>query len=160
MNGNFVADAFLRQDLYLMDLSDPLNGLSHQSHTATGVSVGGSMAYRIVLPASWYIEPSGGGSYSLVRVGRVDTPGLNFLPGNIANVGTVQVDDIESLLGRLSLRAGFTTKLGSTVLSPFAIGTIFHEFASNVTSTSRVGGPATYADPVCISTGLVPLSPQ
>ena len=143
MNGNFVADTFVRQDLYLMDLTDPANGLSHLSHTANGVSVGGSVAYRFVLPASWYIEPSGGGSWSLVQVGRVDTPGTpnSVFASGIANVGSVQVDDIESLLGRLSVRAGFTTKLGSTVLSPFAVGTVFHEFASNVTSASRGGGP-------------------
>jgi hypothetical protein len=146
MNGNFVADAFVRQDFYLMDMTDSANGVSRQPNTATGVTVGGSVAYRFVLPASWYIEPSAGGSYSLVQVGRIDTAGVpsNIFAAGVANIGSVQVDDIESLLGRASLRAGFSTKIGSTAVSPFAIGTVFHEFAGNVTSTSRGGGPETF----------------
>jgi outer membrane autotransporter protein len=158
MNGNFVADAFVRQDFYLMELTDPANGLSHQSHTANGVSVGGSVAYRFVLPASWYIEPSGGGSWSLVQVGRIDTPGVpsNLFASGIANIGSVQVNDIESLLGRVSLRTGFTTKVGSTTVSPFAIGTVFHEFANDVTSVSRGGGPTTTPciPPLCPTPGI------
>jgi hypothetical protein len=158
MNGNFVADAFVRQDFYLMALTDPENGLSNQSHTAQGQTVGGSAGYRFVLPASWYIEPSAGGSWSTVKVGRIDTPGVpnNVFPAGILNVGSVQVDDIESLLGRVSIRTGFTTKIGSTVVSPFVVGTVFHEFAGDVTSASRGGGSATTPciPPLCPVQGI------
>jgi hypothetical protein len=152
MQGNFVADAFVRQDFYQMELTDPGNGLSNQSHTARGLTVGGSLGYRFTLPATWYIEPSAGGSWSRVTVGRIDTPGFfdaRFASG-ISNIGSVQVDDIESLLGRISVRTGFTTKAGNAVVSPFLIGTVFHEFASDVTSASRIGGPATVTCPALL----------
>ena len=137
--GNFFADAQVRQDFYLMSLSDPLNGLSSQAQNATGISAGGSLGYRVPLPSNWFIEPSAGAMWSRVHVDSVPVPGSAAL--QYLNVGSVKIDDIESILGRFSLRIGTTVTSGNTVWQPFVTGTVFHEFASNATATSSIGGP-------------------
>ena len=137
--GNFFADAQVRQDFYLMNFTDPLNGLSNQAQNATGISAGGSVGYRIPLPASWFIEPSGGVMWSRVRVDSIPTPGSATF--QLLNVGTVKIDDIESILGRFSLRVGTTLTSGNLVWQPFVTATVFHEFADNATATAIVAGP-------------------
>ena len=137
--GNFFFDAQVRHDLYLMKFTDPLNGLSGQSQNATGISAGANVGYKIPLAANWFIEPSGGMMWSRVRVDSITTPGsatFQFL-----NAGAVHIDDIESILGRVSLRAGTTINAGDVIWQPFGTATIFHEFADEATATSRIGGP-------------------
>ena len=137
--GNFFADAQVRQDFYLMSLTDPLNGLSSQAQNATGISAGGSLGYRIPLPSNWFIEPSGGVMWSRVQVDGITVPGAAAF--QYLNVGSVKIDDIESILGRFSLRIGTTATSGNVVWQPFVTGTVFHEFAGNATATSSIAGP-------------------
>jgi hypothetical protein len=137
--GNFFADVLVRQDFYVMNLTDPLNGLSSQAQNATGISAGGSLGYRVPLPSNWFIEPSGGVIWSRVHVDSINVPGsatFQFL-----NVGSVKIDDIDSLLGRFSLRVGANITSGNVVWQPFVTGTVFHEFASNATAASTIAGP-------------------
>src|SRR5262249_15826893 len=137
--GNLVADVQVRQDFYLMRMTDRLNGLSDQPQQASGISVLGNLAYKLPLPADWFIEPSGGLIYSHVRVDPISVPGsatFQFLNG-----GPVTIDDIESVMGRASIRIGTTIKAGPITSSPFVTGTVFHEFATDATATSRIGGP-------------------
>ena len=137
--GNFFADALVRHDFYLMNLSDPLNGLSSQSQNATGLSVGGNAGYKVPLPSNWFIEPSGGVIWSRVKVDTINTPGsatFQFL-----NSGSVDIDDIDSVLGRASLRVGTTITAGNLIWQPFVTGSVFHEFAGEATATSRIAGP-------------------
>jgi hypothetical protein len=89
--------------------------------------------------------------WSRVSVDSITTPGsatFQFL-----NAGAVEIDDIESLLGRASLRVGTTVKAGSLTWQPFVTGSLFHEFAGNATATSRIGGPDTVA---CSGVGCPP----
>ena len=137
--GNFSIDAQVRHDFYLMNMTDPLNGLSSQSQNATGISVGGNAAYKIALPSNWFIEPSGGVIWSRVHVDPINTPGSAAF--QFDNVGTVKIDDIDSILGRVSLRVGTTITGGNLTWQPFVTGTLFHEFAGNATAASQVGGP-------------------
>ena len=123
----------------MMNFTDPLNGLSNQSQNARGISAGGNMGYRIQLPSSWFIEPSGGVMWSRVQVNSITTPGSATF--KFDNVGSVKIDDIESILGRFSLRIGTTVTAGNVVWQPFVTGTVFHEFADNATAASVVGGP-------------------
>jgi hypothetical protein len=137
--GNFFADALVRHDFYVMDLSDPLNGLSGQGQNATGLSVGGNVGYKVPLPSNWFIEPSGGVIWSRVKVDSISTPGsatFQFL-----NSGSVDIDDIDSVLGRASLRIGTTITATNIVWQPFVTGSVFHEFAGEATATSRIAGP-------------------
>jgi hypothetical protein len=137
--GNFFIDGQVRQDFYLMNFNDPLNGLSSQSQNARGISVGGNIGYRVPLPSSWFVEPSAGVMWSLVKVDTITTPGsaqFQFL-----NAGTVNIDDIESVLGRVSVRIGTTFATNNVVWQPFITGSVFHEFADDATATSKIGGP-------------------
>src|SRR5260370_26142889 len=45
------------------------------------------------------------------------------------------VNDIESTLGRLSVRVGTTVTSGNVVWQPFASASVFHEFQGGVTSS-------------------------
>lgn len=139
--GNFFADAQVRQDFYLMRFTDPLNGLAHQSQLARGVSLGGNTGYKIPLPSQWFIEPSGGLLWSRVQVDPISTPGSALF--QFLNAGSVRIDDIESLMGRVSIRIGTTLTDGKVSWQPFITGTAFREFAGNATATSRIAGPDT-----------------
>ena len=145
--GNFFADLQVRQDFYVMKFTDPLNGLANQSQLARGISAGGSAGYKIPLPANWFIEPSAGVLWSHVQVDPISTPGSATF--QLLNAGSVKIDDIESLLGRLSLRVGTTIPTQAAVWQPFVTVTIFHEFADDATATSRVAGPDTVLCAAC-----------
>jgi hypothetical protein len=157
--GNFFADGLVRQDFYLMNLTDPANGLKSEKSNAYGFSVAANAGYKIQLPFNWFIEPSGGALWSWVRPDPIDSPGaylglttLPAVPGIgqgtgvpeesflIRNAGRVQVDTIESVLGRATLRVGTTVNVGDVVWQPFAAGTVFHEFAKDVKATSTLSG--------------------
>jgi hypothetical protein len=168
-NGNFFADALVRQDFYLLSFNDPLNGLSDQAQKANGVTAGGNIGYKIQLPSNWFIEPSAGALWSRVRVDAINSPGANTLAFSgglgtiISNEGRVKIDDIESILGRATLRIGTTFTNGDVAWQPFVVGTVFHEFAGEATATSRLGGPdnlPTNCTPspttICPVSGLVP----
>jgi outer membrane autotransporter protein len=139
--GNFFADAQVRQDFYLMRMTDAANGLSDQSQLARGFSVGGGTGYKIPLPSNWFVEPSAGVLWSRVQVDPITTLGAASF--NFENAGSVKIDDIESLMGRLSLRVGTAFTGGSATWQPFVTGTVFREFAANATATSQIAGPDT-----------------
>jgi len=150
--GNFVVDVQVRQDFYLMRMTDQLNGLSDQPQQASGISVLGNLAYKLPLPADWFIEPSGG-LILLSRSGRPDQRArFSNLP--VLQPGTVTIDDIESVMGRASVRIGTTIKAGPITSSPFVTGTVFHEFAKDATATSRIGGPEQYPCTLLFSQSL------
>jgi hypothetical protein len=152
--GNFFIDGQVRQDFYLMNFTDPLNGLSNQAQNATGISAGGSMGYQLSLPSNWFIEPSGGVIWSRVHVDDIPTPGSAAF--EFSNVGSVKIDDIESILGRFSLRIGMTITDGNLTWQPFFTGTVFHEFASNATAVSTIGGQEKFT---CFIAGVTPGCP-
>jgi hypothetical protein len=120
-------------------MTDRLNGLSDQPQQASGISVLGSLGYKLALPAEWFIEPSVGLSYSHVSVDPISVPGSAFF--QFLNAGSVSIDDIESVMGRASIRIGTTIKTGTITSAPFVTGTVFHEFSKDATATSRIGGP-------------------
>jgi hypothetical protein len=133
--GNFFVDTLVRQDFYLMTFNDPLNGLSNQAQNAYGLSAAANIGYKFQLPMNWFIEPSGGALWSRVRVDNINSPGGAFFSG--LNAGTVKIDDIESILGRATVRIGTTVTTSGLVWQPFLAGTVFHEFADNATATSH-----------------------
>jgi len=155
--GNFFIDGQVRQDFYLMNFTDPENGLSSQSQNAYGTSVGGNVGYRVPLAAKWFVEPSAGVMWSLVKVDTISTQGSALFQN--LNAGTVNVDDIQSLLGRVSVRIGTTFASNELVWQPFITGSVFHEFADDATATSKIGGPVNSATscgglPGCPSSGF------
>ena len=104
-------DAQARFDFYQNSLTDPTNGLFGQDFNATGISLTGNVGYNVQLGGGWFIEPSGGIVWSRVKVDPLNVAGTLLTGTGFALPGNVVIDDIESLLGRLSLRVGtnFTT---------------------------------------------------
>jgi Autotransporter beta-domain len=84
---------------------------------AQSLSFTTAAAYRIPLPSNWFVEPSFGG---------------------VLSHSTLRISDINSVLGRASLRIGTSLTAGIFTWQPFLAATILHEFAGSVTSTQSV----------------------
>jgi hypothetical protein len=74
------------------------------------------------------------GSIHTTGSGLLDLPPLGTV--NFHNDGSVRIDDIESILGRVSVRIGTTVVVGDVAVQPFVTGSVFHEFAGDVTATA------------------------
>jgi len=78
----------------------------------------------------WFVEPSVGFVYSNTSVDSYVNPGT----WNMSAQTRVDTNNIESKLGRLSLRLGRTIETPNVIWQPFATATVFHEFAGDVVS--------------------------
>jgi len=132
--GNFGLDAQVRWDFYQNNLSDPFNNLTNQQLNGRGISLTANALYNMPLKNNWFIEPSAGVVWSRVQIDPLNVPG--FFPVVPIGTGTVNVDDIESVLGRASLRVGTTISGGAVTWQPYFTASIFHEFAGDVTARS------------------------
>ena len=135
-SGKFSMDAQVRGDFYHMDLTDLDQGMSSHPVTARGIAFLWNAAYRFDLPNNWFIEPSIGGVSSRTEVDRIEVIGGVNMPVSVTpsltRPGSIQIDDINSLLGRASVRVGTTFTNGNIAWQPFVTGSVFHEFAGNV----------------------------
>jgi opacity protein-like surface antigen len=146
--GRFSADVQAR----LYDLQAESLG---QRLDSQGYSFAGNMSYSFDLPGNWTLEPSVGGIFSRTSVNHFDVASVAgaiglpvaTLPGlgatSLAAVsGTLQVNDIESALGRASVKLGTSVPLagGQVVAYPFLTASVFHEFEGNVTASVTSAG--------------------
>ncbi|WP_293863513.1 autotransporter-associated beta strand repeat-containing protein [uncultured Alsobacter sp.] len=151
IKGAFSADLQYRHDFYTMDVTNPVGftgTLSRQK--AEGDSVNGSAAYRFAMSETAFVEPSVGFNYT-----RVDVDPFKAAQGGAAGVkaGSITLDRIDSLLGRASLRVGFTTVVDDkVVLQPFATAAVWREFADDAKSAFTFSGSG---EKVTIKTGRV-----
>lgn len=136
--GNFFADAMARFDYYENRLSDTNNGLFGQPLNARGVSVTGNVGYNIALPGNWFIEPGAGIVWSRVNVDQLSVAGVPLSPLTDFARGTVSVDQIDSLMGRLSITTGTRWSTGSIGWEAYLTGSVFHEFAGDVNVRSTL----------------------
>jgi opacity protein-like surface antigen len=137
--GDFRADAQIRGDFFQNEVSDDTNGLSGQRFNARGISLTGNVAYNHNLGGHWFIEPSAGIVWSRTRVDPLSVPGTGIL-GTPVGPGFVPpwvltVNDIESILGRLSVRVGRTVRSDDVVWQPFASASVFNDFRGGGTSS-------------------------
>jgi opacity protein-like surface antigen len=151
--GNFSADVQARMyDVQADNLGQRLD--------ARGYSVAGNMGYRFDLPSGWLpgnwaVEPSLGGVFSRTSVNQNNlsdvTQTLGSLAAGIPFVeassvatlsGTLQIHDVESMLGRASVKVSTSVPLagGQVVAFPFFTASVFHEFEGNVASTIALTG--------------------
>ena len=152
--GSFFLDAQARWDFFQNSLSDVNNGLRGQELDARGISLTGNVGYNQALGGGWFLEPSGGVVWSRVSVDPLNVPGFPLAGGRFAT-GTVTIDDIESVLGRLSLRVGTNFTSGGLAWQPFFTASVFHEFAGEVTArsvTSGNDGPGVVLDGAVLTT--------
>jgi opacity protein-like surface antigen len=149
--GGFFADAQARWEFYQSRVSDAQNFLLGQKFDARGFSLTGNVGYNQPLGSGWFIEPSAGVVWSLVKVDPLNVAGPDVPFSFFPLAGTVQMDDVESLLGRASLRIGANIAQGNITWQPFFTASVFHELAGDVTTT-LTPGPAPLFNPL----GLAP----
>lgn len=135
--GRFFADVAVRQNFMNINLFNPSYGFMNQPISAHGWTASASAGYNFDAGNGWFIEPSAGFSYSRTSVDSFTAPGNQF-SGGITS--TVAISDIESQLGRLSLRAGKTIVTQNVIWQPFATASVFHEFAGNINATATGPG--------------------
>jgi outer membrane autotransporter protein len=138
--GSFFIDGQIRAEYYQNNLNDPIaSGIFNQKLDARGLSFAGNIGYNHALQNNWFIEPSAGVVVSRVKVDPLNVTGSAVLPAsftpNVSFPGRLQIDDIKSTLGRLSLRGGTTIVTDKVIWQPFAIASIYHEFEGSVTSS-------------------------
>ena len=134
--GNFAADVQVRWDWYESRSFSPGNNYAGLVNNAQGVSVAGGVYYRLVLQ-NWFAEPSVGGVWSRVQVDPFATP----LALGGAATGVLRIEDIESLLGRASVRVGVNLTQGMYTWQPFVVASVIREFYGDVMSTLSISDP-------------------
>ncbi len=134
-NGGFLVDAQLRGNVYQNEVSDSNHGMSGQHFDARGVSLTGNVGYNYNLGNQWFIEPSAGIIWSRTQVDSMNVPGTLVYGFGGVPPWVLAVKDIESTLGRLSVRVGTTVVFDNVVLQPFASASVFHEFQGGVSSS-------------------------
>jgi hypothetical protein len=140
--GGFFADTQVRFDFFKSTITDQSAGISEQKLNAQGLSVTANMGYRFSLGPVWFAEPSVGAVWSRVKVDDFNSPNgvtVERLGAGVFDTfgkGFVRFNDIESLLGRASLRVGTTITNGTYVWQPFATASVFHEYGENAYAES------------------------
>jgi outer membrane autotransporter protein len=150
--GRFFVDGVLRYDSFETSLDSPNANIFDQKLDAHGFTLAASAGYNYAVPnSSWFIEPSAGVIWSREAVSPFNA--TNSVPtnspvGNINSVvlreahtellvgeGTTQLDAIESVIGRLGVRVGTTLETDKVVYSPFAVASVWTDFAGDQTAT-------------------------
>jgi opacity protein-like surface antigen len=127
--GNFFIDGLIRADYFQTDLDSPTAFLFNQKVDAHGFTAAASAGYRWDVPNSrWFIEPSAGVIWSREKIDPINT-----LDSSTFISGTTQLNDIESIMGRIGVRVGTTVESSTIVFQPFAAVSVWHDFAGNVT---------------------------
>jgi outer membrane autotransporter protein len=143
--GSFAIDGLLRAEYYQTSLNAPGTSLFGQNIDAHSISFSSSVAYQWQVPNSnWFLEPSAGIIISRTKVDPFNfvtagTTGPNLTPppaiiDDRLSV-TLQLNDIQSDIGRVGLRAGTTIDAGQVIWQPFAAVSVWHEFGPNLAAT-------------------------
>jgi opacity protein-like surface antigen len=133
--GGFLIDGQVRWTFFQNDVSDSNHGMSGQRFDARSVSVTGNVGYNYNLGNQWFVEPSAGFIWSRTQVDTMNVPGTLVYGYGGVPPWTLAINDIDSMLGRLSVRVGTTVAYDNVVLQPFASASVFHEFQGRVTSS-------------------------
>lgn len=143
---NFFADFEVREDFYLMSVSNPSAFLNGTSLYGVALAANGEIGYRLNLPSSWFIEPSAAFIYSDLHENSLR---MN-LDASGSGYGTLVFNPFLSALGRAGVRTGTTFIFDNVGLAvqPFATGSLWHEFEGDIQTTFTL--PATSV-PVSIS---------
>ena len=128
--GNFFSDVMVRREYYNVAVNQPAFNLHNQEFGARAWSVSIGAGYNFALYDGWFIEPSAGFFWSRTEVDAVTLAGPVVNPIN----GTLAVNDIDSKIGRATLRFGRNFTNGGWALQPFASVSVYREFAGDVTA--------------------------
>jgi hypothetical protein len=120
--GSFFTDLTYRHSSYDMQVSNVAAGLQQAPFHGTSEALHGSMGY-LQRFGNFFVEPSGALSYTR---GTFDTLATFNQTGT--QVGQLTFDTLQSLLGRVGVRAGVANQVGDMVFTPFVTGAVWHEF--------------------------------
>jgi fibronectin-binding autotransporter adhesin len=120
--GSFFTDLTYRHSNYDMHVTNAAAGLQQAAFNGSSDALHGSVGYLQRFD-SWFIEPSGALSYTR---GTFDT--LQTFNALGSPVGQLTFDTLQSLLGRVGVRAGVANQVGDMVFTPFVTGAVWHEF--------------------------------
>lgn len=137
-NGGFFIDGLLREEYYQSTLTAPGDNLFGQPLDAHGWSFSSSAGYNWAVPNSkWFVEPSGSLLISRTTVDPLafTTAGIVLPSGTDQIPGTLQLNQINSDIGRVGLRVGETVDAGNIVWQPFVAASVWHEFGPNITAS-------------------------
>jgi outer membrane autotransporter protein len=157
--GGLLIDGQVRWTFFQNNVSDANHGMSGQPFDARGISVTGNIGYNYNLGNQWFVEPSAGFVWSRTQVDSMNVPGTLVYGFGGVPPWTLAVKDIDSTLGRLSVRVGTSIAHDNVLLQPFASVSVFHEFQGRVTSSltsdfAAIGMPApTLSSTVSVSSG-------
>jgi outer membrane autotransporter protein len=140
--GNFFFDGIVRGDYFQTNLNSPSSNFFNQKTEAHGLTMAGSAGYNWRVPnSSWFIEPSVGVIWSREAVDPISVSSPTFpsfgnttafsAANNNSTSGTVRLNDLESIIGRVGLRVGTTLETSDILYSPFAAVSVWHDFAGN-----------------------------
>ena len=130
--GRFFADLMVRQEFYNINLSNAGFTFFNQPVGAHGYSISGSAGYNFDLGNGWFIEPSAGFIYAKTSVD-------SFTSGGSAALGipsSINTNDVESQIGRATLRVGKVISTPTVNWQPFATVSVFREFAGDVVTNA------------------------
>jgi opacity protein-like surface antigen len=133
--GRFFAHLMVREEMFNINLFNAGLAFSNQPVSAHGYSISADAGYNFDLKNGWFAEPSAGFIYSRTSVDPFTQPGSGANASNFL-AGTIAINDIESEMGRLSLRVGKNIDGGKVLWQPFVSASVFHEFANNTSATS------------------------
>jgi outer membrane autotransporter protein len=150
--GGFFADSMVRADFYQNSLSDSAAGYSGLGEDAHSLSFTGNVGYNIPLGGGWFIEPAGGVIWSQLHANSFVLPQWSGISAN----NTVQIDTIDSVLGRGGISVGTNITSGGVLWQPYVTVGVVHEFAGNVTATqsANVTVNGTPDQPVSLSSSI------
>ena len=123
--GRFFADFMVRRDYY--DFNFNITG-ADQHLGAQGIGISANAGYNFDAGNGWSIEPSAGFVYSNTSVDRYIYGGAPSLQG------AIDTNNIESALGRLSLRVAKSVETSNVIWQPFVTASVVHEFGGDVVS--------------------------
>ena len=135
--GGFFIDGQIRRDFYQNSVNDPtVSAIFNQKLDARGIAFSGNIGYNQPLQNNWFVEPSAGIVVSKVKVDPLNIQGTAIALGGPGTFpGQLRISDIDSTLGRLSIRGGTTIASGNMIWQPFATLSVYHEFQGAITSS-------------------------
>lgn len=134
-HGRFFSDVMVRREFYNVTLNQPTLNLHNQSIGARSWSVSAGAGYNFDLQEGWFAEPSAGLIWSRAAVDSFTLVGPTLAGDPPFQLpGTLSFNNIDSLIGRATLRVGKNFTANGLALQPFASASVFHEFAGNITS--------------------------
>jgi hypothetical protein len=138
--GSFFADAQIRGNFLEGSITNTQSATFGEKVNGRGFTVSSNIGYHYNLTGEWFIEPSAGANWSRTFVDPVNLSTIEtvtstgFLPAPVLNLSNVRIQDFDNITGRASIRAGTTFVSGQLIFQPFATASVFHEFASPISS--------------------------